>query len=122
MRGIPQMGAGAVYPIAESEVLVSPRIILKHWPRCFGLDVGWKRTAAIWLARDPDTGVTYAYHEYYRAGEEGMTPSVHAAAIMRPGKWIPEVIDPAARRRSQIDGRQLFQMYTDSGAQHHHRE
>ena len=42
-------------------------------------------------------------------------PSVHAAAIMRPGKWIPGVIDPAARGRSQIDGRQLFQMYTDLG-------
>ena len=52
---------------------------------------------------------------YYRAGEEGMTPSVHAAAIMRPGKWIPGVIDPAARGRSQIDGRQLLQMYTDLG-------
>ncbi len=115
MRGIPQMGAGAVYPIAESEVIVPPRIIERHWPRCFGLDVGWKRTAAIWLGRDPDTGVTYAYHEYYRAGEEGMTPSVHAAAIMGPGKWIPGVIDPAARGRSQIDGRQLFQMYTDLG-------
>ena len=44
-----------------------------------------------------------------------MTPSVHAAAIMGPGKWIPGVIDPAARGRSQIDGRQLFQMYSDLG-------
>jgi len=114
-KGIPQMGSGAVYPISETEIAIKPFPIPKHWPRCYALDVGWNRTAAIWLARNPDTGQVVAYHEYYRAGEEGMSPSAHVVAIQAPGKWIPGVIDPAARGRSQVDGRQLIQMYRDLG-------
>ena len=44
-----------------------------------------------------------------------MEPSVHADAIRARGKWIQGAIDPASRGRSQVDGRQLLQMYTDLG-------
>jgi hypothetical protein len=52
------------------------------------------------------------YDEYYRGQAE---PSVHAAAIQKRGKWIPGVIDPAARGRSQKDGESLLSLYTDLG-------
>jgi hypothetical protein len=29
------------------------------WPRAFGMDVGWNRTAVVWGARDPGSGVIY---------------------------------------------------------------
>lgn len=111
-KGIPQLGSGAIYPVPESEILVDPFDIPAHWPRVYGLDVGWNRTAALWLANDRDTQTVYAYAEYYRGQAE---PSVHASAIRARGDWIPGVIDPAARGRSQVDGRQLISDYRDLG-------
>jgi len=111
-KGIPALGAGAIYPVPESEITVAPFSIPDYWPRAYGLDVGWNRTAAVWGARDPDTGVIYLYHEYYRGEAE---PSVHASGIRAAGEWIPGVIDPASRGRGQVDGRQLLQDYIDLG-------
>nr|MDQ3024114.1 hypothetical protein [bacterium] len=54
----------------------------------------------------------YRVSEHYRGQAE---PSVHADAIKSRGAWIPGVMDPAARGRSQVDGRQLLQMYKDLG-------
>src|ERR1035437_5074816 len=88
-KGIPQMGSGAIYPIPVSEISVSRFEIPKHWKRYAGMDVGGK-TAAIWIAIDPSTGVNYAYHEYYREGE---LPSTHTESIAGPGKWVPIRID-----------------------------
>ena len=40
----------AVYPVPESDLIVQPFKIPAHWPRAYGLDVGWRGTAAIWGA------------------------------------------------------------------------
>lgn len=111
-KGIPQLGSGAIYPVAESEVVCDPFEIPAHWPRCYALDVGWNRTAALWLALDRDTQTVYAYSEHYQSHAE---PSVHANAIRGRGDWIQGVIDPAARGRSQKDGTQLIHDYGDLG-------
>jgi phage terminase large subunit-like protein len=111
-RGIPSLGAGAIYPVPESEIVVPPRSIPADWPRCFGCDVGWNRTAAVWLARDPATSILYLYHEHYRGQAE---PVIHAQGIKAPGAWIPGVIDPACLGSNQVDGRSLMQIYTDLG-------
>lgn len=111
-KGIPQLGAGAIYPVPESEVIIDPIEIPDHWPRVYALDVGWNRTAALWGAIDRDTGTIYLYSEHYRGQAE---PSVHAGAIRARGEWVPGVIDPAARGRSQADGHQLRQDYVDLG-------
>lgn len=107
-KGIPAMGSGNIYPIALDNILVDAFQIPDYYERLFALDVGWNRTAALWVARNPDTDVYYIYDEYYGAREE---PVVHAASIKSRGAWIPGVIDPAARGRSQVDGRQLYNMY-----------
>lgn len=111
-KGVPALGAGAIYPVPESEITVPDFPIPEHWPRCYALDVGWNRTAALWGALDRETGVLYLYSEHYRGDGE---PVVHAEAIKARGAWIPGVIDPASRGRSQVDGRQLLQMYRDMG-------
>lgn len=111
-KGIPRLGAGAIYPIEESEYLVDDFLLPDHFPRSYGMDVGWKTTAAIWGAHDRQNDVVYWYAEHYRGQAE---PSIHAAAIRARGEWIPGVIDPAARGRSQIDGQQLVQIYRDLG-------
>jgi hypothetical protein len=76
------------------------------------MDVGWSKTACLHGALSRDNDTLYLYSEYYRGEAE---PIVHAAAIKARGAWIPGAIDPAARGRNQIDGRNLLQMYRDLG-------
>lgn len=111
-RGIPSLGAGAIYPVAEEDFVIEPFALPKHFRRAYGFDVGWNRTAAVWGAYDPDTDIQYLYSEHYRAHAE---PSVHVAGIHARGKWIPGAIDPASRGRTQDDGVQLLATYTALG-------
>jgi phage terminase large subunit-like protein len=114
-KGIPQLGAGAIYPVPESDILVDDFSIPDHWPRVYGMDVGWNRTAVLWGALDRDNDILYLTREYYRGQAE---PSVHASAIKGAkdkDAWIPGVLDPASRGRSQVDGSQLLQDYIDLG-------
>lgn len=111
-KGVPQLGSGAIYQVPESDIVVQGFEIPKHWPRCFGMDVGWNRTAALWGAYDRETSSLFVYDEYYRGQAE---PSVHAAAIGQRGKWVPGVIDPASRGRMQTDGSRLLELYQGLG-------
>jgi hypothetical protein len=56
-KGIPTLGAGAIYPISQEDLEVADFPIPDHWPRAFGLDVGWNRTAAIHGALDRETDI-----------------------------------------------------------------
>jgi terminase large subunit-like protein len=105
-------GSGAIYQIPESDIVVPDFEIPDYFPRTYGLDVGWNRTAAIWGARDNQSGVIYLYSEHY-AGQQ--QPILHAQAIKGRGSWIHGVIDPASRGRSQVDGTQLIQIYRECG-------
>lgn len=111
-KGVPQLGAGAIYPVPETDILVDPFDIPKFWPRSYGLDVGWKYTCAIFGAHDRETDTAYLYDIHYRTQAD---PSTHSTAIRARGKWMNGVVDPAARGRSQADGEQLIQKYRDSG-------
>lgn len=112
MRGVPQLGAGAIYPVVEADVLVEDFSVPAHWPRAYGLDVGWNATAAVWGAINRDTDTVYLYDCHLRGEAE---PAVHAAAIRMRGAWIPGVIDPASRGRSQRDGVRLLDTYQELG-------
>lgn len=111
-KGIPSIGSGAIYPVPDEEILVDPFPLPDYWPKAFALDVGWNMTAAIWGAHDRANDVLYLYSEHYRGQAE---PAIHAQAIRARGAWIPGVIDPASRGRSQGDGQQLIETYRDLG-------
>ena len=111
-KGVPQLGSGAIYPVPESDILVKDFEIPEHWPKAYGLDVGWNRTAAPFGAWDRQNDVIYIYAEHYRGQAE---PSIHAEALKAKGEWIKGVIDPASNGRSQHDGHQLIQTYRDLG-------
>jgi len=113
-KGIPQLGSGAIYPVPESDFIVEPFQVADHWPRGYGMDVGWNFTAAVWGAWDRKTDTIYLYHEYKRSQAE---PSIHSHGIQAPGKWIPGFIDPASRGRNQKDGTQLIEDYKALGLQ-----
>ncbi|MES9889517.1 MAG: terminase family protein [Candidatus Thiodiazotropha sp.] len=111
-KGVPQLGSGAIYPIPESDFVVDDFELPGHWPRVYAMDVGWRRTAVLWAAKNEEDGVVYLYSEHYQ-GES--LPLVHASAIQARGDWIPGVIDPAARARSQRDGQCLMDDYNEAG-------
>lgn len=111
-KGIPQLGSGAIYPIQEDEILCDPFEIPAHWPVAYAMDVGWKKTAALWGAWDRQSDCVYLWSEYYRGQAE---PEIHAAGIKSRGAWIPGVMDPAAMGSNQKDGTQLIKVYQELG-------
>lgn len=111
-KGIPMLGSGAIYPIAEEDIIIDDFAIPDHYAKAQGMDVGWNKTACVWGATDRETGVTYLFSEHYRGQAE---PIIHAEAIKMRGAWIPGAIDPASRGRSQVDGKKLLDQYRDHG-------
>ncbi|MDA1095477.1 MAG: terminase family protein [Acidobacteria bacterium] len=110
--GEPSLGSGAIYPVNEADLIVPTRTIPDSWLKGYALDVGWNRTACLWGAMDPTSGVIELYDEHYKSQGE---PLSHVQAILARGAWIPGVIDPAAFGSSQLDGRVAMQVYTDLG-------
>ena len=104
-KGIPAIGSGKIYPVLEDEILIDPFPIPSHYLRCYGLDPGQTRTAAIWGAIDPDTGIIYLYSEYYKGQVEF---AIHAAAIKSRGRWIQGAADWAG---TVDDRRRVIDMY-----------
>lgn len=111
-KGIPIVGAGLIYPIAEEDILVDDFPIPDFWPRAYALDVGWNATAAIWGAWDRESEVLYLYSEY-KKGEE--LPLIHVEAVKSRGEWIPGVTDPHAMDANQKDGISLYKEYKALG-------
>lgn len=110
-QGVPMLGAGAIYPIDEGIFTVDPFRIPDWWPRAYGFDVGWKRTAAVWGAHDRDTDTIYLYAEYYQGQRP---PQMHADAIHGAGQ-LPGAIDPASAGANQKDGTNLLEEYRQLG-------
>jgi phage terminase large subunit-like protein len=107
-KGIPQLGAGAIYPILEEDVVVDDFEIPPWHAKVYGLDVGWNATAAVWGAWNREEDVVYIYSVYKQGMRE---PASHVQAIHARGIWIPGVIDPSSIGRGQLDGRSLLDEY-----------
>ena len=111
-KGIPQLGSGAIYPVCEDDIVEESFVIPDTWPRACGMDVGWKKTAAIWGAYDKKSDTWHLYSEYYRGYAE---PSIHANAIAARGKWVPILIDCHSTAHSQAGAEALIVTYDRLG-------
>lgn len=111
--GIPTLGSGRVFPIAEEVLREMPVAIPGHWPRICGLDFGWDHpTAAVWLAWDRDTDTVHVY-DCYRVREA--TPLVHSATIKAKGDWIPVAWPHDGLQHDKGSGEQLAEQYRKHG-------
>lgn len=110
MEGLPSMSGGLIYPIEEAEVSVADFEIPPHFPKGYGMDTGWKWTAAVHGALDRENDIVYIYRAYKRSEAE---PPSHAAAIKAPGEWIPGVGDAADINK--YDGEQFLKIYRKLG-------
>lgn len=112
-KGIPVMGSGLVFPVRESDVVIDPVEIPRHWARLCGIDFGYDHPfAAAWIAYDRDADVIYVY-DVYR--ESKQTPPMHAAAIKARGEWIPVAWPHDGLQHDKGSGVPLADQYRDLG-------
>lgn len=111
--GIPMLGSGRIFPIAE-EVLREPPLfaIPKNWKQIIGMDFGWDHpTAAVRFAYDEENDCIHVISAY-RQSEA--TPLIHAAAIKPWGEWVP-VAWPHDALQHDKSGDQYRKLYADHG-------
>lgn len=112
-RGIPMMGEGLIYDVAESDIAIDPFEVPSHWQRLCAVDIGIAHdTAAVWSAYDASTDTIYIYDAYHaKAG----VPALHATAINARGTWIPVVLPHDADNTERGSGRSVAQYYREAG-------
>lgn len=84
-NGVPIMGSGVIFPIADSRILIPPFQIPAHWPGLNGIDFGWDHpTAATQLRWDRDNDIIYLVREHRLTKA---TPKQHVATIGDERSW-----------------------------------
>ena len=113
VKGIPTLGSGRVFPIADEKITTEAIEIPHHWARINGLDFGWDHPfAAVSCAWDKDADVWYVTACYR---ESKATPVIHAASIKPWGDWIPCAWPHDGLQHDKGSGEQLASLYSDQG-------
>ena len=112
-KGIPYAGSGLIFPIKESEIVIEPFAIPKHWARLTGMDFGWDHpTAAINLAWDRDNDIVYLVDEY---GASKKTPIEHAPHIRALCHFAPVAFPHDGLQHDKGGGEQMREQYVKQG-------
>ena len=111
--GIPTMGSGRVFPVAEELLRTEPFPIPDWWPQLGGLDFGWDHPfAAVRIAWDRDTDTVYVCNTY-RVREQ--TPLIHAAALKPWGKELMWAWPHDGLQHDKGSGKTLASQYREQG-------
>lgn len=111
--GVPILGSGRVFPVAEELLRVEPFQIPDHWPVIAGIDFGIDHyTAVAWLAWDRDKDTVYLY-DGIRVRQQ--TPKDIAPLIKMRGQWVPMAWPHDGLQTEKGTGIQLAQFYRDEG-------
>ena len=112
--GMPMMGEGKVWPVAESEITVDPFEVPFYFAQICGCDFGIDHPAAgVKLAFDRENDVIYLTACYRKSGE---TPAYHAPVFKGWGHWIPVAWPHDGLNKEKGSGRTLKDMYAEHGA------
>lgn len=114
-RGIPTLGSGRIFPIAESEIEydAGEQKFPSHFVWLGGLDFGWDHpTAAVKCCWDRDADVFYVTQAYKRSEA---TPLIHAGALKPWGKWLSWAWPHDGLQHDKGSGKQLAESYRDHG-------
>ncbi len=112
-RGIPTMGSGRVFPIAEELIKVEAFAIPASWPQIGGLDFGWDHpSAGVRMAWDRDSDTIYIT-ACHRAKEQ--TPAMFAPAVRSWGAWLPWAWPHDGLQHDKGSGDQLAGQYRAQG-------
>jgi Terminase RNaseH-like domain/Terminase large subunit, T4likevirus-type, N-terminal len=112
-KGIPTMGSGRVFPIAEERIKCDPITIPKHWAQINGTDFGYDHPfAAVNIAWDRDADCIYVAKAYR---QREATPIIHAASIKPWGSWVPCAWPHDGYQHDKGSGDQLAEQYRKQG-------
>jgi len=112
-KGIPVLGSGRVFPIAEEDIVCAPFTIPEHWAQINGLDFGWDHPfGATNCAWDKDADCFYVCKEY---SARETTPLVHAGAMKPWGDWVPTAWPHDGLQHDKGSGEELASQYRGHG-------
>lgn len=112
-KGIPILGEGMVYPVAEEAIKVDPFELPNHFKVCAAIDFGIAHpTAVAWVAYDADRDIIYLTDAYKRAGE---IPAVHSAMIRAKGAAVPLIYPHDGDNTEKGSGNTLADLYREAG-------
>lgn len=112
-KGIPSLGSGRVFPVAEEEIRIKAFPIPSSWVQIVGVDFGWDHPfAATRLAWDRDQDVMYVTASYR---QREATPVIHAATIRSWGDWLPVAWPHDGLQHDKGSGEPLAAQYRAQG-------
>jgi phage terminase large subunit-like protein len=112
-KGVPMLGSGRIFPVAESHITCEPFKIPAVWEQICGIDFGWDHpTAAVHIAYDKDDDVVYITNAYCQSQS---IPSHHAMTLRKWGTWIPWAWPADGLQTDKTSGVQLAEMYRQEG-------
>lgn len=112
-KGIPALGSGRVFPIAEEDIVTQAFEVPAIWPRLGGMDFGYDHPfAAVEIAWDRDDDCIYVI-KCYRQREA--TPILHAAAVKGWGERLPWAWPHDGLQHDKGSGVQLAEQYRQQG-------
>lgn len=112
-KGIPTLGSGRIFPIAESEIEWETASLPAHFVWLGGIDFGWDHpTAAVKCAWDRDTDTFYVTQAYKRSEA---TPLLHSGALRPWGEWLPWAWPHDGLQHDKTSGQQLSEQYATHG-------
>jgi phage terminase large subunit-like protein len=100
-KGIPMLGSGRIFPVAEERIKTEAFEIPDVWARIGGMDFGWDHPfAAVEMVHDRDSDIVYVTKAHLVRQQ---TPILHAAALKPWGDWLPWSW-PRDGRRETLEG------------------
>jgi phage terminase large subunit-like protein len=112
-KGVPMLGSGRIFPVAESIISEEAFEVPSHWPVICGIDFGWDHpTAAVKLAWDRDDDVLYVTRAY-RQSEA--IPSLHCMTLRKWGTWMPWAWPADGLQTEKTSGDHLADLYRKEG-------
>lgn len=108
-QGVPMMGHGAVFPIADSDITCDPFQLPPSFRYLCAIDFGFDHpAAAVWGAYDADTDVWYIY-DSYKADKQAAP--YHAQQIKSRGDWINVAWPHDGLQKDKGSGKPLADQY-----------
>lgn len=112
-KGVPMLGHGRIYDLAEEFITCDPFDIPNHWFVIDGMDFGWDHPQAhIQLAWDADADCYYVTHAYKQAK---ISPIEAWGAVKKWADGVPTAWPLDGLQTEKGSGRQQRDYYQEAG-------
>ena len=114
-KGVPELGSGVVFPIADQDIVVEPFKIPDHWVKLIGIDLGFDHpNGTALVTKDPGSDTYYIAAEY---SERKQTVPMHAVGIRAMGgDKIPcQFPHDAFKHDTAGSGKQFIKLFESQG-------